>query len=131
MVGARGGCSVRHELHDLAKENKMEVIITNPANGRKYRIKPDSNGLCYQLFQTSTLKKGEKARNGKEVKHQWQPTGKYPSSILHGLELVNDLMLKDPQCDEVLEFEAGDIKRLDKYIKSHLKQMAESIEVVA
>lgn len=107
------------------------VIITNPSNGRKYKIVPDSNGLCFQLFQTSLLKKGEKAKNGKEVKNEWQSTGKYPSSILHGLEIVNELMLKDPNYDkkDVIEFDAGDIKRLDKYIKSHIKQMAESIEV--
>lgn len=107
----------------------MEIIVTNPSNNRKYKIKPDSNGLCFQLFQTSSLKKGQKAKNGKAIKNEWQPTGKYPSSILHGLELINDLMLKDPENKDVIEFDVGDIKRIDKYIKTHIKAMADSIEV--
>lgn len=107
----------------------MEVIVTNPSNDRKYKIKPDSNGLCYQLWQTTLLSKGSRAKNGKPVKNEWQFTGKYPRDILDGLRIAYLMMDNDPENNDKIEIDGSDLSRLDKYIKKKIKEMADSIEV--
>ena len=107
----------------------MEIIVTDEDTGRKYKLVPDSSGLCFQLWRTTLLKKGEKAKNGKAVKNEWQFTSKYPRSLDHGLYLIYDLMMKDPERPGTLTWDCEACDKLHDYVKKELKKMAKSIEV--
>ena len=106
----------------------MVVIVTDESNGRKYKLQPDNNGLSYQLWKTSLLKPGEKARNGKAVKNEWQFTGKYPRDITNGLSIISDMILKDPESKDTIAISTKDISNLQKFLKKHLDSIKQSIK---
>lgn len=107
----------------------MEVIVTNERTGRKYKITPASNGLGFMLYQTSNVAKGEKSKNGHVVKNEWQFTGKYPSDVTHGLELVFNLMQAEED-GNVVDVTAEKAQRaINKELRDMIRDMAKSIEV--
>ena len=107
----------------------MEVIVTNSRTGRKYKITPASSGLGFMLYQTSNVAKGGKSRNGHVVKNEWQFTGKYPSDIAHGLELVFGLMQAEDD-GNVVDVTAEKAQRaINKELRDMIGDMAKSIEV--
>lgn len=107
----------------------MEIILTNPSNGRKYKITPHDNGLCFSIWQTTLLKKGEKAKNGKAVKHEWQHTGKYPFDLACAINIVRSLMLMDKDSDPPFEIDAKEIDKLDRHMKQWQDRVLKTIEI--
>lgn len=61
-----------------------------------YRIKPYSNGLCWEIFKYREVK----GKNG-ETRMDWVSLGLYPSNYGLALQNVYEMMLKDS--DEVIE----------------------------
>lgn len=106
----------------------MEIIVTDQNSGRKYKLRPDNGGMCFQLWRTSDTEKGKKAKNGHEVKNEWQFTGKYPTSVCDGLSCIYKMMELDSSDGVIIEL-GNDISKLDKYIKNKMKQIADSIEL--
>lgn len=101
----------------------MRIILTAPDTGRKYKLEPLDNGLCYQIFVTP-LKGTISAKTGKKIKSEWTFTGSYPSTIEHGIKMMIEKMLSDPHGKSDIEC---DPKHLTKIFK---KKMDEYIEQV-
>ena len=84
----------------------MKITITNPNNGRRWRLRPYSNGLCL-LIEKSPISKVN-PKNGKPIKSEFVSCDKYPSTWSQGLKTLLNLMMNDPE-DET-EMEIGDLK---------------------
>ena len=56
----------------------------------RFEIRPYGNGLCWEIFAYRKVK----ARDGHEYM-DWVSTGKYPSTLGHGLRIILDDLLKD------------------------------------
>lgn len=102
----------------------MRVIMTDPDTGVKYKIEPFDNGLCFRVFKSISHRKGEKTRNGHEVKKDWSFTEKYPSSLDHAVSMVIDMMLNDPKGKAELAIKPDNAY---KNIKRYLDDMTEKI----
>lgn len=88
----------------------------------KYRIKPYTNRLCWEIFEYRevTSNKGEHA--GK-TRMDWVSTGKYPSNYGRALQIVYEMMLMES--DEVIEGIEEAIKKAKKIEKVLLKERHE------
>lgn len=64
----------------------MEITIGN------FKIKPYSNGLCWEVWELRPAKK--KTANYDGPDEVWQFTDKYPSTFEHALLIVYELSLK-------------------------------------
>lgn len=89
----------------------MQVTMTNPHNGRRWRLRPYSNGQCL-VIEKSPLGKVNK-KNGKEIKSEFVSCDKYPMSWYHGLASMLNMLMCDPEDKE--EFELGELKDLDSF----------------
>lgn len=97
----------------------MQVTITDPDTGKRYRIRP-LNGLCYALDCTPSKKNNK----GEDAKSEFTFTGKYPSSINHGIELALGLMLADPDGKGSIDI---DTKHAVRELKKHYQKMTDSV----
>lgn len=98
----------------------MRVIMTAPDSGRKWKLEPVDNGLCYQLY-VSPVKGAKNPRTGEPVKSNWTTTGKYPTTLSNGIECMIDMMLNDPNGKQNLECDPRYLnktfkKTMDEYI---------------
>lgn len=107
----------------------MIVTLTSPTSGRRWKITPLANGLCYQIFKEQTKEIGSKLKSGKVIKNAWVDTGRYPSTLDHAIAMTVDLMLKDPDDQVEFAFEVRDKKSLNKSAKDILKGFIDGIEV--
>lgn len=89
----------------------MQVTMTNPHNGRRWRLRPYNNGQCL-VIEKSPLGKVNK-KNGKEIKSEFVSCDKYPMSWYHGLASMLNMLMCDPEDKE--EFEFGELKDLDSF----------------
>lgn len=87
----------------------MQVTMTNPHNGRRWRLRPYSNGLCL-VIEKSPLGKVNK-KNGKEIKSEFVSCDKYPMTWEHGLVSMLNMLMCDPEDNE--EFELKSLDRLE------------------
>lgn len=105
----------------------MEIIVNHVEGKCKYKLLPYDNGLCWQIWKSVDGKKGTKAKNGHVIKSDWIFTGKYPSTIEYGLELIYNMMMMDS--DDKVEFDSSDAKALRKFIRDSIKKFVDKIEV--
>lgn len=81
----------------------MVITMTNPGNGRRWRLRPYSNGLCY-VIEKSPLGKVN-SKNGKEIKSEFVSCDKYPMTIEIGIETMLQMALRDPEDEEQMDIE--------------------------
>lgn len=98
----------------------MQITITDPSTNYKWKLEPCSNGLGYQIFKSS--KEGAKS--------EWTFTGKYPNNIPHGVELIINGILSDPEGNESIECDPKHLnKTFKKYMDDFVQKVIESIEI--
>lgn len=85
----------------------MQIVVTNPNNGRKWRLRPYPNGLCLVIEKSPLAKVNPK--NGKEIKSEFVSCDRYPSTWQQGIRMMLQLALMDPEDDEQLHID--DIER--------------------
>lgn len=73
----------------------MKITITNPNNGRRWRLRPYTNGLCL-LIEKSPISKVN-PKNGKTIKSEFVSCDRYPSTWDYGLEAMLHMMMNDPE----------------------------------
>lgn len=81
----------------------MILTMTNPGNGRKWRLRPYSNGLC-MLIEKSPLGKVNK-KNGKEIKSEFVSCDRYPSTLAAGIRTMMEMLLMDPEDSTQIDIE--------------------------
>lgn len=103
----------------------MKITITNPNNGRRWRLRPHPNGLCL-LIEKSPLAKVN-PKNGKPVKSEFVSCDKYPSTWDYGLATMLALMTKDPE-DEG-ELEIGNIDSIADELSGVFEEWLSNVKV--
>lgn len=102
----------------------MVIIISDDNLSKRYKIVPLDNGLCYQIFVSQKV--GTKNRSGKEIKNEWRFTGKYGWDIPHSIDIVTELILKDPDDQGVIEVKS--LKSATKTISKHIDELKSKIK---
>lgn len=103
----------------------MRITITNPGNGRRWRLRPYQNGLCL-LIEKSPIQKVN-PKNGKPVTSEFVSCDKYPSTWEHGLKLMLDMMMNDP--DDMGELEIGDLTEAPGMLHDMFEEWLSDIKV--
>lgn len=107
----------------------MRVTLTAPDTGRKWKIEPLDNGLCYQMFVTP-MKGAKNPRTGKKVKSEWTFTGKYPQDLPHGIKLMIEGMLNDPNGKAEIECDPKHLtKTFKKTMDDYIQKVIDSVTV--
>ena len=78
----------------------MQVVITNPNNGRRWRLRPYQNGLCLMIEKSPISKVNPK--NGREIKSEFVSCDRYPGSWEQGIRMMLQLAIMDPEDDATL-----------------------------
>lgn len=102
----------------------MQVTMTNPHNGRRWRLRPYSNGQCL-VIEKSPLGKVNK-KNGKEIKSEFVSCDKYPMTWEGGLTAMLRMLMNDPEDKE--EF---DLENLDSFATELHKVFVDWAEEIA
>lgn len=105
----------------------MVITMTNPGNGRRWRLRPYSNGLCYVIEKSPLGKINPK--NGKEIKSEFLSCDKYPMSIEAGIETMLQMALRDPEDEEQMDIEPimATPQRVADMIKAKLDEIVVEI----
>lgn len=107
----------------------MRVIATAPDTGRRWKLEPFDNGLCYQLF-VEPMKGAINPRTGEAVKAEWTFTGKYPVSLSQGIKMMVDGMLADPNGTATIECDPKYLtKTVKKTIGDYVDKVIQSVEI--
>lgn len=101
----------------------MEVVLTNPNNGRRWRLRPYSNGLCLMIEKTPLNKVNPK--NGKPVKSQWVNCERYPSSWETGVSMLLRMLLMDPEDTETID--PGDLEYVPHELRAAFERKLDEI----
>lgn len=102
----------------------MVIIVTDPGTNKRYKLKPLDNGLCFQLFVSQ--EQGTKSKRGKEIKHEWKFTEKYPSNLADGLRTIVEMIIKDPDNNSnVIEIEK--LNTAARTIDKHLDEICDKL----
>lgn len=80
--------------------SRLQVVVTNPNNGRKWRLRPYQNGLCLMIEKSPISKVNPK--NGREVKSEFVSCDRYPSTWQQGVRMMLQMALMDPEDSEEL-----------------------------
>lgn len=83
----------------------MNIILTAPS-GRRWKISPVDNGLCYLISKQPVRKTG---RNGKPIKSEWISCERYPSGIQHAVSSCIEMMMCDPDDNSTIEVDNLDL----------------------
>lgn len=102
----------------------MEIIFTNPVNGRKWKLKPYNNGLCLSIYRQPL---GEISRSGLEIKSDFVPIDHYPSTWAQGIRSVLRLMCLDTKEDETIDIDWSD--DLEEKITEIFERKVSEIEI--
>lgn len=81
----------------------MIVTMTNPGNGRKWRLRPYANGQCF-LIEKSPLGKVNR-KNGMEIKSEFVSCDKYPMTLANGIRMMMEMLLADPEDGTQIDIE--------------------------
>ena len=103
----------------------MQLVMVNPNNGRRWRRRPYSNGLCL-MIEKSPLSKINK-KNGKEIKAEYLSCESYPTSWSHGIRRMLELMMMDPEDD--MGIEIGDPSKIEKAIEDEIDIFLNNIKI--
>lgn len=103
----------------------MQVTLTNPNNGRRWRLRPYSNGQCL-IIEKSPIGKVNK-KNGKEIKSEFVSCDKYPMTWKHGIEMILNLMLLDPEDKD--ELDVSDIEYVPEELMGAFERRLDEIMV--
>lgn len=103
----------------------MQIVMVNPNNKRKWRLRPYSNGLCLTI-EKSPLSKINK-KNGKEIKAEYLSCESYPTSWSHGIRRILELMMMDPEDEKCIEI--GDPAKVENTMETEIYSFLNSIKV--
>lgn len=103
----------------------MKITITNPNNGRRWRLRPYTNGLCLLIEKSPIAKVNPK--NGQPVKSEFVSCDKYPSSWEHGMATMLAMMVNDP--DDPGELEIEDIDSIADELSGIFREWLSNVEV--
>lgn len=103
----------------------MQIVMTNPHNGRRWRLRPYSNGQCL-VIEKSPLGKVNK-KNGKEIKSEFVSCDKYPMSWHWGIMSMLNMLMCDPEDKE--EFELKNLDSFDTELSEAIVGWIDSIVV--
>lgn len=81
----------------------MIVTMTNPGNGRKWRLRPYANGLCF-LIEKSPIGEVNK-KNGQKIKSDFVSCDKYPMTLANGIRMMMEMLLADPEDKTQIDIE--------------------------
>lgn len=84
----------------------MQIVMTNPANGRKWRLRPYQNGLCLMIEKSPISKVNPK--NGKEVTSEFVSCDRYPNSWPQGIGMILKMALMDTDDNDEIDFDSID-----------------------
>jgi hypothetical protein len=104
------------------------IIIADPVSGCKWKLKPLSDGLNYQIYKTPQTEvvngKVVHKKNGKEIDpDKFVPQELYASSLEHAVRLVVESALK---LDET-EISAKDWKSVAKAVDKRVKSITAEV----
>lgn len=103
--------------------------MTAPDTGRRWKIEPFDNGLCFQLF-VSPMKGAKNPKTGKPVKSEWAFTGKYPTDLPTGIECAVRGMLSDPNGKESIDCDPKHLtKTFKKSMDEYIQKVIDSVEI--
>ena len=103
----------------------MKITITNPNNGRRWRLRPYTNGLCL-LIEKSPISKVN-PKNGKAVKSEFVSCDRYPSTWDDGLRTMLRMMMEDPE--DGAELEIGDLADASEKLNDTFEQWLSNVKV--
>lgn len=103
----------------------MQIVMVNPHNGRKWRLRPYSNGLCLTI-EKSPLSKINK-KNGKEIKAEYLSCESYPTSWSHGIRRMLELMMMDSEDDADIKID--DPSKIEKAIEDEIDIFLSNIKI--
>lgn len=81
----------------------MIVTMTNPSNGRKWRLRPYANGQCF-LIEKSPIGKVNR-KNGQKIKSDFVSCDKYPMTLANGIRMMMEMLLADPEDGTQIDIE--------------------------
>ena len=103
----------------------MKITITNPNNGRRWRLRPYTNGLCL-LIEKSPISKVN-PKNGKAVKSEFVSCDRYPSTWDDGLRTMLRMMMEDPE--DGAELEIDDLADASEKLNDTFEQWLSNVKV--
>lgn len=104
----------------------MIITLTNPNTGRRWKIKPYSNGLCYEVHRET---KGEIGKNGKPIKSEFTFTGKYPNTLEDAIRTTINMMLTDPDDKTKIDLSASSSRTMSRHFNEAIDKFIEGITV--
>lgn len=102
----------------------MQLILKNPNNGRKWRLRPYKSGQCLTIERQPL---GKVARSGLEVKSEFVPIDHYPSTWEQGIRSMLRLLMMDTEDTEVIE--VSDIEYVPYEVASAFERKLAEIEI--
>ena len=110
----------------------MQIIVSTDS-GKRYKISPTANGLCYQVYTKPKIVKVDKdgnriGKNGKIIKEDWVFTEKYPPTIDAAFRCIAEMVLKDPDDDTEITCNINEYKEVAKAIKKKIDRLTVYIE---
>lgn len=104
----------------------MRVTLTNPATGRRWRLRPYSNGQC--LLIERTPESDVNPKNGRPVKSEWVSCDKYPVDVEFGVETMVRMALMDTADEDGVEVDVSCIADVTKAIEDKVKSLEIEVE---
>ena len=104
----------------------MQIVMINPNNGRKWRLRPYSNGLCLTIEKTPLSEFNKK--NGKKIKAEYLSCESYPTSWSHGIRRMLELMMMDPEDEDELVID--DPSKIESVVENKLNSFLKSIKMI-
>ena len=110
----------------------MRATLTNPVNGRKYRIRPYSNGMCLMIERQplGTVNK----KNGKPIKSEFTSCDKYPATWREAIRTVVQMILLDTEEERDVEVteaerlaEAGELSAAKTMLPLEIAKVTDAI----
>lgn len=84
----------------------------------RYQLRPFSNGLCWQLYEWRTVRKGKE-----DQRDDWCPIDCYPSSLHGGLFAIYERIVKETPYDQPLDLKQAiaQARRIEKELEEAAK----------
>lgn len=102
----------------------MQLILTNPNNDRKWRLRPYKSGQCLTIERQPL---GEVARSGLEVKSEFVPIDHYPSTWEQGIRSMLRLLMMDTEDTEIIE--VSDLEYVPDEVAAAFDRKLSEIEI--
>jgi hypothetical protein len=98
----------------------MVWTIKDEKGNPRYQIRPNSGGLCYEVWGWN----GHKVFHGEDLGAGWVFTGRYPSTLAHAYRQVGELAAIRSEGEEVVRWCTRESGRAGRYLDGWAVQSA-------